>query len=120
MLAALIAVTTFGAALLAFAMAEALLDDRTAGLGESRCRTDAPVPVLVSVLNGLATGLLLACILALLCLLMLLFRHPSARSAVAVPVTTAAVLIATLFMFGAGYETVRPAQAGAHSCGFGQ
>ncbi|MFE3545168.1 hypothetical protein ACFXK0_19590 [Nocardia sp. NPDC059177] len=116
MLAAFIAVTAFGSALLAFAMAGAL-DDRQAQLVESRCRSDAPVPVAVSVLNGLATGLLLGTTIALVCLLMLLFRHPSSRGAVAVPLTTVAVVISTLFMFGAGYETVRPNTP--VSCGFG-
>ncbi|MEV6215096.1 hypothetical protein [Nocardia sp. NPDC051833] len=118
MLTALIAVTTFGAALLAFAVAEALLDDRHAQLAESRCRSDLPVPITVSLLNGLAAGLLAATTIALVCLLMLLFRYPSARG-VAVPLTTVAIVISTLFMLGAGYETVRPHPATYHSCGFG-
>ncbi len=118
MLTALIAVTTFGAALLAFAVAEALLDDRQAQLAESRCRSDAPVPITVSLLNGLAAGLLAATTIALVCLLMLLFRYPSPRAA-AVPLTTVAIVISTLFMLGAGYETVRPHPATYYSCGFG-
>ncbi|MFD6389814.1 hypothetical protein ACWF9G_04525 [Nocardia sp. NPDC055029] len=121
MLAALIAVTTFGAALLAFTLAEGMLDDRKTRLIESRCRSESPVPAAVSALNGLAAGLLLASTISLMCLLVLLFRYPSARSAVAVPLTTVAVLISMLFMLGAGYETVRPASAsaGSHPCGFG-
>ncbi|MFD4429371.1 hypothetical protein [Nocardia sp. NPDC058497] len=120
MLAALIAVITFGAALLAFTMAEGMLDDRRTRLVESRCRSEAPVPAAVSALNGLAAGLLLASTIALVCLLVLLFRYPSTRSIVAVPLTTVAVLVSMLFMLGVGYETVRPASAsaGSHSCGF--
>jgi hypothetical protein len=55
-----------------------------------------------------------------MCLLALLFRYRSTRSPVAVALTTVAVLISTLFMLGAGYETVRPASAsaGSHPCGF--
>ncbi|MGW6425842.1 hypothetical protein ACWF82_24480 [Nocardia sp. NPDC055053] len=121
MLAALIAVTTFGAALLAFAMAEGMFDDRKSRFVASRCHSEAPVPAAVSALNGLAAGLLMASTISLVFLLVLLFRHPSPRSAVAVPLTTVAILISMLFMLGAGYETVRPASAsaGAHPCGFG-
>lgn len=120
MLAAFIAVTTFGAALLAFTVAEGMLDDRKTRLIESRCRSEAPVPAAVSALNGLAAGLLLASTISLLCLLALLFRYRSTRGAVAVPITAVAILISTLFMLGAGYETVRPASAsaGSHPCGF--
>ncbi|MGS2807268.1 hypothetical protein [Nocardia sp. MW-W600-9] len=114
----MIAVTTFGAALLAFTVAEGLLDDRQAQLAGSRCRSDIPVPITASLLNGLAAGLLAATTIALVCLLVLLFRYPSARGA-AVPLTTAAIVISTLFMLGAGYETVRPHPATYHSCGFG-
>lgn len=124
MLAALIAATTFGTALLAFALAEGLLDARQAQLLEARCHREIPVPVAVTALNGLATGLLLATSIALVCLLVLLFRFPSTRSAIAVPLTTVGFLVSTLFMFGVGYETVRPepntpASADHRPCGFG-
>lgn len=105
MLAALIAVTTFGTALLAFALAEGLID---AQLAEVRCRREIPVPVSAMALNGLATGLLLACSVALVCLLVLLFRYPSVRGVVAVPVTTVALVGSLLFLAGVGYETVWP------------
>ncbi|MEV0081177.1 hypothetical protein AB0H58_32590 [Nocardia neocaledoniensis] len=101
MLAAIVAATTFGAALLLFAVAEAML--------ESPCHAGGPVPAAVGALSGLAAGLLLACTLALLTLLVLLRRHPSPRGAVTVPLITVAVLVSTLFMLGAGYESVRPA-----------
>ncbi|MEU4808563.1 hypothetical protein AB0H20_05130 [Nocardia fluminea] len=118
--AALIAVTTFGAAVLCFILAEGLFDTRTAQIGENHCHSAAPVPVMVSVLNGLATGLLLAAAVALLCLLVLLFRYPSERGAVAVPLTAVGLVASVLFMFGAGYETVRPEPAftGHNPCAF--
>ncbi|MFE6920257.1 hypothetical protein ACFVAV_04340 [Nocardia sp. NPDC057663] len=121
MLAALIAVTTFGTALLFFALAEGMLDNRKGQLVESHCRSDAPAPMAASALYGLAAGLALASTVALVFLLVLLFRYPSRRSAIAVPLTTVAVLASTLFMLGVGYETVRPASAsaGSHSCGSG-
>ncbi|MEV0541711.1 hypothetical protein [Nocardia salmonicida] len=120
MLAALIAVTTFGAAVLCFILAEGLFDTRRAQIAETHCHTEAPVPVMVTVLNGLATGLLLAAAISLLCLLVLLFRYPSERSAVAVPLTAVSSVLAVLFMFGAGYETVRPepASTGHNPCAF--
>ncbi|MEV0851360.1 hypothetical protein [Nocardia fluminea] len=116
--AALIAVTTFGAAVLCFILAEGLFDTRTAQIGENHCHSAAPV--MVSVLNGLATGLLLAAAVALLCLLVLLFRYPSERGAVAVPLTAVGLVASVLFMFGAGYETVRPEPAftGHNPCAF--
>ncbi|WP_280348131.1 hypothetical protein [Nocardia neocaledoniensis] len=109
MLAAITAATTFGAALLIFAVAEALF--------ASPCGADVPVPATVSVLSGLAAGLLLASTLALICLLVLLSRQPSSRAAV-VPLTTVAVVVSALLMLGVGYETVRPASnaGGYHSC----
>ncbi|MFD3748263.1 hypothetical protein [Nocardia sp. NPDC058633] len=120
MLAALIAVTTFGAAVLCFLLAEGLFDGRNAETAENRCHSEAPVPVMVSVLNGLATGLLLAAAISLLCLLVLLFRYPSERAGVAVPLTAVGLVASVLFMFGAGYETVRPEQAttGHNPCAF--
>ncbi|WP_410871205.1 hypothetical protein [Nocardia sp. A7] len=120
MLAARIAVTTFGTAVLCFILAEGSFGNREARITESLCHSEAPVPVLVSVLNGLATGLLLAAAVSLLCLLVLLFRYPSERSAVAVPLTTVGLVASVLFMFGAGYETVRPepASTGHNPCAF--
>lgn len=120
MLAALIAVTTFGTAVLCFILAEGLFDNRAGKIAESHCRSEAPVPVMVSVLNGLAAGLLLAAAVSLLCLLVLLFRYPSERGAVAVPLTAVGLVASVLFMFGAGYETVRPEPASvAHNpCAF--
>ncbi|MFE1595397.1 hypothetical protein [Nocardia sp. NPDC058705] len=118
--AAVIAVATFGAALLCFILAEALFDTREAEIAETHCRSEAPVPVMVTVLNGLATGLLLAAAISLLCLLVLLFRYPSERGAVAVPLTAVGLVTSVLFMFGAGYETVRhePATTGHNPCAF--
>ncbi|MFD3703460.1 hypothetical protein ACFWUP_09960 [Nocardia sp. NPDC058658] len=110
--AALIAVATFGAAVLCFILAEGLFEHRETEINEIHCRSEAPVPVMVSVLNGLATGLLLAAAISLLCLLVLLFRYPSERGAVAVPLTAVGLVASVLFMFGAGYETVRPEPAG--------
>lgn len=120
MLAARIAVTTFGTAVLCFILAEGLFDHSDPQITESHCRSVAPVPALVSVLNGLATGLLLAAAVSLLCLLVLLLRCPSERSAVTVPLTTAGMVASVLFMFGAGYETVRPepASTGHNPCAF--
>ncbi|WP_446225240.1 hypothetical protein ACTWPB_09170 [Nocardia sp. IBHARD005] len=120
MLAALIAVITFGAAVLCFILAEGLFDTRQPHNAETHCHSEAPVPVMVSVLNGLATGLLLAAAFSLLCLLVLLFRYPSERSAVAVPLTAVGLVASVLFMFGAGYETVRPAPVatGYNPCAF--
>lgn len=120
MLAARIAVITFGTAVLCFVLAEGLFDNHEDRIAGSHCRSHAPVPVMVSVLNGLATGLLLAAAVSLLCLLVLLFRYPSERGAVAVPLTTVGLVASVLFMLGAGYETVRfePASTGHNPCAF--
>ena len=108
------------AAIVAFVLAERLFGTRPDWSTETHCRTEAPVPVLVTTLNGLATGLLVAAGIALLCLLMLMLRYPSERSALAVPLTAVAFVLSVLFMFGAGYETVRPepASRGFNPCGF--
>lgn len=124
MLAAFIAAATFGSALLAFTFAEGFLDTRRAQLLESGCRRDIPVPIAVTALNGLATGLLVATGASLICLLVLLFRYPSTRSAIAVPFTTLAFIVSALFLLGVGYETVNPdptlpSAAGYRPCGFG-
>ncbi|MFD3596651.1 hypothetical protein ACFWU5_28365 [Nocardia sp. NPDC058640] len=120
MLAALIAVTSLVAGVLSFIMAEGLFNAPPEWATETHCRSDAPVPVMVTVLNGLATGLLAAAAIALLCLLVLMFRHPSERSTMAAPLTAVAFVLSVLFMFGAGYETVRPepASRGHNPCAF--
>ncbi|WP_278261812.1 hypothetical protein [Nocardia sp. AG03] len=124
MLAAFIAAATFGSALLAFAFAEGFLDNRRAQLLETGCRRDIPVPVAATAFTGIATGLLVVTGASLIWLLVLLFRYPSTRSAVAVPFTTLAFVVSALFLLGVGYETVNPdpllpASSGYRPCGFG-
>ncbi|GGK52207.1 hypothetical protein [Nocardia camponoti] len=112
MVAAAFAATTFACALVAFVAGAKVLGDSQAKVLRIACTRTVPIPPFASALNGLAAGLLLASSLALVWLLVVLYRQGAERRST-VPLTVIALVVASLFGLGAAHETIDPGLVGA-------